>query len=515
LRVDDDTIFSFYDKRIPADVTSARHFDAWWKKARHQDADLLTMTEDLLLTDAAAEVALDNYPTQLDSGSTTVGLTYRFEPGQLTDGVTAKIPVAVLNQLDRAQFGWLVPGLREELVTTLLKALPKEQRRNFVPIPDFAKAVVARLKYDGQDFLTSLSDVIARISGVKIPVPAWDMAKMPAHLRMKFQVIGADGKVLSEGADLDAVADSARPALRSSLAKATAGVEVHGLTSWTVGDLRKEITVESQGHTVRAYPALVDEGESVGVKGFDSASDQRRNMWAGTRRLVLLQVPSPLKYVARNLDNTAKLRLATNPHGSVDKMLTDCVTAATDRLVGQNGGVVWTEQEFDKLVGAVRTALPNTTLTIVRQVEQVLAAWGTVQAQLTTVPTKGGAPQYRAAVEDIEKQVKSLVYPGFVAASGVVRLAHLPRYLTAASQRLEKLPTQLELDARRQAEVNSLEDLWRELAATPAKTVQYGAGVQRIKWLIQELRVSLFANGLGTSEPISAKRIRQVAKELG
>ncbi len=492
--IDDDTLFDFYDRRIPADVVSAKHFDSWWRKARRSQPELLSFSTEMLVNEAASAVAERDYPDVWHQGGVALPLTYQFEPGAAADGVTVHIPLPVLNQVSGDEFGWQVPGLREELVIALLKSLPKPLRRAVVPVPDHAKAVLARLTPYREPLLDALERELAEVS---VPRDAWQLDRVPEHLKMTFRVTDGQDRTVAEGKDLDELEQRCAPALQASLSDAAGGLERSGLRSWSVGTLPATHRERRDGHVVLAHPALTDEGDSVAVRMFGSPDQQRREMWRGTRRLLLLEVGSPVKQVARGLSNEAKLTLSRNPHGSVAALLDDCVSCAADKLIADGGGPAWDEGAFGRLRERFRAELAATTVEVVARVQRVLAAAHSAEARLE------GAAGPAASLTDVRTQLAELVGPGFVTATGWQRLPDLPRYLLAIDRRLEKLPREPDRDRERMQHVAAVTKEYEELrSAVPA-----GEALAQIRWMIEELRVSYFAQELKTAYPVSDKRI--------
>lgn len=500
LLVSDDEIYALYAGRIPAEAVSARHFDAWWRKQRHKTPDLLTFTRDNLLRteDTAAEM-----PDTWRSGDVALPVSYRFEPGAADDGVSVHIPVEVLARLGGDEFAWHVPALREDLVTALIRSLPKELRRNFVPAPDTARAVLENLKPGTEPLVYAVGRELHRLTGIRVPTDAFDLDKVPPHLRVTFVVESADGTEVARDKNLDALQQRLAGSTRQAVAAAVAGQwERTGLRGWPDDLVELPRTVEqvSGGHTVRGYPALVDAGTAVDVHVFATAAEQRAAMAAGTRRLLRLSIPSPIKTVERGLDPRSKLLLSSNPDGSLASLLDDCADAAADLLAPSP---VWTRSEFTTLHDRAAQDLAATTLDIVRRAEKVVAAWSEVQVAL---PAKVPAAQSEA-ITDMRDQLDRLLEPGFVAAAGAVRLTDLARYVAAIGKRLERLSQGVEADRERMRRVHAVEDayddLLRDLPAGRADDPE----IRDIAWYIEELRVSLWAQQLGTSRAVSEQRI--------
>jgi ATP-dependent helicase HrpA len=509
--VDDETLFDFYDRRIPADVVSGRHFDAWWKQARRETPDLLTFDPEMLVNDGAGRVDPRDFPDEWRRGDLRLPLAYRFEPGTADDGVTVQVPLALLNRVTADEFGWQVPGLRHELVTTLIRSLPKALRRNFVPAPDVAADVLAHLSGPPADGSGSLLDAVeaelAHLTGVRVPRAAWQADRLPDHLRMTIRVVDDDGTTLAEGRDLAALRRELQPRLRAELATVAEGLERHGLRTWDLGPdldaLPRAVERVRSGHRVTAYPALVDEGDSAGVRVFETEAEQRAAMWAGTRRLLLAGIASPVALVNARLSNEAKLALSRNPHRNAADLLDDCLTCAVDSLMAEAGGPAWDAAGFDRLRDHVRAGLADRLLDVVTRVQRVLAAAYQVERRLSGITNLA----FVAALTDVRAQLSGLIHRGFVTGTGWERLADLPRYLAAIERRLDKLPENPARDRDRTLAVQEIEREYRDLPPSPATT--------GIRWMIEELRVNYFAQALGTPYPISDKRIFRAIDQLG
>jgi ATP-dependent helicase HrpA len=504
--VDDQTLYDFYDARIPADVVSGRHFDAWWKKQRHDSPDLLSFTMADLVDDATDAISALDYPDAWLQAELRLPLSYQFSPGEAADGVTVHIPLTVLNRVSPEGFAWQVPGLRHDLVTALLKTLPKPVRRQLVPAPDTARQVLEHADPADGPLLDVLEREIAGLRRVEVARGDWDPERVPPHLRVSFRVEDAAGQPLAEGKDLTELQQRLQPKVQQTISSAAAGVERSGLRSWTIGSLQSIV----RSGAVTGYPALVDEGTSVGVRVLGTPAEQQRAMWAGTRRLLLLGVPSPVKVVSARLSNPQKLALSTNPHGGVPALLDDCVTGAVDQLLTAHGGPVWDEDSFALLLADVRAELPETVLQVVMTVERVLSQWHAVRATLQreTRPALGGS------VADMTTQLDALVHKGFVVSVGPVRLPDVLRYLQGMQRRLDKLvddPARDRLHTERVAVVQA--EYERDLAKVQAG-MPVPNGLAEVRWMIEELRLSLFAQPMKTRYPVSEKRIYRAMDEL-
>jgi ATP-dependent helicase HrpA len=500
LLVGDDEIYAFYDARVPADVISARHFDAWWRKERHRRPDLLTLRRDDLLRTEDADT---DRPDTWQAGDLTLPVTYRFEPGAEDDGITVHVPVEVLARLGGDEFAWHVPALREELVTALIRSLPKDLRRNFVPAPDTARAVLATLDPGTGPLLESLQRALQRLSGVLVPIDAFDLDKVPSHLRVTFAVASADGREVARGKDLEALQEQLAAPARQAVAKAVAdGLERNGLRAWPddLEELPRTVEQVTGGHTVRGFPAFVDAGSAVDVRVFATTSEQNAAMGAGLRRLLRLSVPSPVKSIERQLNPRTRLLLGANPDGSLSALLDDCADAAVAVLAATP---VWRRPEFAALRQRVADALAPTALDIVCRVEKVLTAAHDVEVALPAQPPAGQGD----AIADIRAQLGRLLPRGFVTATGATHLADLARYLTAMGRRLDRLPQGVNADRERMARVRGVQDAYDQLRQALSSTRAAADDVRDIGRMIEELRVSLWAQQLGTARPVSEQRI--------
>ena len=500
LVADDAVLFDFYDQRVPKDVTSARHFDTWWKKARGQSPDLLTLTFDDLAGPASGRIQPADYPASWGE----LPLSYEFAPGAPEDGVTADIPLAALARVDGDELGWQVPGGREELVTELIRSLPKELRREFVPVPDVARAVVARLGEPHGNLLDALGAELGRLAGVRIPRDAWDETRLPAHLRMTFRVMDS-GRELARGKDLDALRRDLRPRLAELVTDAAGDLLRTGLKEWSIGTLPRVFT----SGQLTAYPALEDTGGAAEVRLFETQAQAQAAMVRGTRRLLLLRVPTGLRSIADRLPNQRKLALSRSPYASIGALLDDCEACAADQVIADAGGPAWDADGFARLVTAARSTLPLATSRALDLTGQVLEAAHEAESRLHST-----SPVLARAAADARAQFDALIYPRFVSETGLARLPDLVRYLRAISRRLDTAAQDPARDAERAAAVARVTDARTRAVAELPPARRQDAGVQAVRWMIEELRVSLFAQVLGTSGPISEKRIQAALNQL-
>ncbi|SEE93612.1 ATP-dependent RNA helicase HrpA [Streptomyces sp. Ag109_O5-10] len=511
--VDDDTLFDFYDQRVPEHVVSGAHFDSWWKRKRHEQPEFLDFEREMLIRESAEAVTKADYPDSWRQGQLKFRVTYQFEPGADADGVTVHIPLQVLNQVTDEGFDWQIPGLREEVVTELIRSLPKPIRRNYVPAPNFAKRFLDTAVPLQEPLTTTMARELKRMVGVPFEAEDFDWAKVPDHLKITFRIVDERRRKLAEDKDLEALKLRLKPKARQALSQAAAAtasreggesLERKGLTDWTIGTLTRVFETRRAGQPVKAYPALVDDGDTVSVRLFDTEEEQAEAMWKGTRRLILRNIPvNPAKFASEKLTNAQKLALSANPHGTIQALFDDCAMAAADKLIADFGGPAWDEESYRKLYDKVRAEIVDTTVRTVGQVQQVLAAWQACERRLKAVRS----PALLANLTDVRKQLDALVKPGFVTWAGIRRLPDLMRYLVAADRRLQQMPTNVQRDTTRMEKVHEMQDEYAWLLEQLPKGRPVPQQVLDIRWMLEELRVSYFAHALGTAYPVSDKRI--------
>ena len=510
--VDDETIYAFYDARVPESIVSAAHFDAWWKTAQRASPDLLTMTQDDLRGEDAADVDLEEYPRTWSSGEIDLRLSYRFEPGSGDDGVTVHVPVEQLNQVDQDGFDWLVPGVRAELATALIRSLPKATRRNFVPAPDVAARAVPLLDPSRGSITAELGAALHQLTGVRVPADQWDWEKVPSHLKATFRVEDSRRRALSHGGDLGALREQLSGRVQSVMSRAGSELERTGLTTWDIEDLPGELTERIGKRTVQGYPSLVDDGDSVSLRVLPSAADRDAQHPAGVRRLLLLQLDVPWSRLLGMLNNTQRLSLGWGPHADQRDMLADVLAAAVDSIASQQSGkrAVRTREQFEELLAQVRQQAAARVLQIVELLVPVL----THSREVTLALNATDRPSVAALIADLRAQHAALIYSGFVTVTGFSRLRDLDRYLRGMLQRLERAPGEIARDDERMEQVLAVEKEVRNLIAVLPPHLQRDEAVRALPWQVQELRVSLFAQQLGTSGAVSPQRIRKAMDKI-
>jgi ATP-dependent RNA helicase HrpA len=515
LLADDATLYAFYDARVPSDVVSVAHFDRWWRDARRRDEHLLDLAPDDMLTDDRVDA--DQFPDHWSTGVLDLPVSYVFDPGSGHDGVTVEIELAQLNRVAADDFGWQIPGLRGELATELIRTLPKQWRARLVPAPDTAKRALAWLAENpqpGESLPAGLGRAVRMLTGVAVPDDAWRIDAVPDHLRVRF-VVSRDGEQVATGKDLPALAEQLGGRVRAEL-NAEAAEHTHaGARQWEFGTIAERV----EGAVV-GYPALSDLGEAVGVTVYATPDEAVRSHLRGLRRLVVLTSPDPTNWVVSRLSNPVKFALAASPYPSVPALLADARLAASDP--GRPGAASarsgpsapraepsgpqpidpWSVRDpdaFARLRDRVRSGAADRMLAIVTTAGEILQSHQRIQLALPSAP-----PAVRS---DVTEQLAGLIHPGFIAGTPEPHWSRLPRYLQAVELRLASARGN---PGRERAGAEVIDQLEDEYAALCAR---YPSGplpedVAEVGWLLEELRVSLFAQTLGTAAPVSAKRVR-------
>ncbi|MFE2954855.1 ATP-dependent RNA helicase HrpA [Nocardia tengchongensis] len=503
--VDDEVLFEFYDRRVPSDIVSVRHFDSWWRKAQRNDPNLLDFTASTVVNEDAALLDPTAYPDSWRQGELTLPLTYQFEPGQADDGVTVHIPIAQLAHVRSVGFDWLVPGMREELAAAFIKTLPKQLRRTVVPAPDFAKAALDRLTPRAEPLRTGLARELSQLGSVTIAAAALDPAGLPDHLRMTFAATDPSGAIVARSKSLADLKTRLAEQVSKSVARANNAAERAPAAVWTsesLGTLPSAVKRQVGGQTITGYPALVAESEGVAVRVLSSPAEQATAMRTGTRALLLGAITTSARAVTAGLPPTDRLALSQNPYGTLDALVEDCRACAADELIAANGGPVRSPEQFQALVEKVRPQFTSAVAAIVRSVVPVLAEAHRVRATLADSRDPD-------ATDDVRHQLDDLIFPGFISEWGSVRLRALPRYLEAARLRLDALPASANRDRAGMIELDRVHAAYDRLVANLPEGRRGGRDIVEIWWMIEELRVSLFAQQLGTPYPVSAKRIEK------
>ena len=506
LLVDDESVVAWFSARIPDDIVSVRHFDAWWKDERHRVPDLLELSTSDLIAPGAEALDEDAFPHTWSYGDLDLALDYEFDPTSDADGVTVDVPLAALDRIDPTAFEWQVPGLRGELIERLIRSLPKRIRREFVPIPDTVRELVGSLESADGGLIDVLRRALTRRSGIPILPDAFDLQSLPPHLTPRYRIVGADGVPIAEGGDLAALRSLVQETAVSAITETSHALERTGLTSWSIGELPVEVELTGSGTPVLAFPALVDEGDVVSVRLLATVAEQMESMWAGTRRLLQLQLPPASKLLRPLLTPDVKLALVTSPYEGPADWMSDVASAAVSALMAEAEAPAWNATEFDRLLAHVRDRFGAAAVEIGEQSASALALLRGIRAEIDT-HTRPNFPQ---VASDIEGQLHRFVYPGFLTGIGAGRVPDVVRYLRAIEWRLARVAENPPRDLALMERIGALEAQLDELV----EQLPWSPELVEIAWMLEELRVSLFAQSIGAKGPISEKRVARAMRSL-
>jgi ATP-dependent helicase HrpA len=522
--VDEEAIYAFYAARVPEGIYSTAAFDKWLRQATRAQPKLLHMRMADAMRREAAEITKERFPDALQVGASALPLEYHFDPGHTADGVTLVVPLLLINQVSPERGEWLVPGLRKERVIALLRGLPKQIRKAFVPIPDTAARVVERITPSDRSLVQAVAEVLKALTGIAVPEDAWDPAAIPGHLHMKYRLVDPDGAQVAVGDDLIALKRRYGETGRRSFAHIpTAGLERDGITRWDFGTLPERVDLERGGIRLRGYPALVDRGDSVSIQVLDSPENAELAGRAGLRRLFMFSLGAEMRRLRQGLPALQRMRLQyalapppaegdSTREGARDPDLADeLIALILDRTFTQGQPPIRDQAAFAARLAARRGALAAAAEEVARLAGGILDQYQTLRKRLADATQVN----WLDAVRDIRSQVDGLVFRGFLGRVPYERLRDCPRYLHAAAQRLDRLLHAAARDRERMEALGPLARRWAERAAAIGAAGRRDPRLEEIRWMIEELRVSLFAQQLGTAYPVSVKRIEVRWKELG
>ena len=506
--IDDDDLYNFYDQRIDKSVISAKHFDTWWKTKQKVDPEFLNVEKNMLIKPSAQPVKVNDYPDFWYQDNLKLPLSYQFDLGNERDGVTITIPLNILNQIKNSGFDWQVPGFRYDLIISLIKSLPKSLRKSLVPAPNYAEAFLSRVNSTASPLLEALQNEFRKMTGTRIESTDWQLDQVPSYLKMNFSIVDHHREI-AFGKDLvklqEQLKTEVQQALSSLTQKKSIKIEKNNITDWDFGSLPAIYEEKQNNYTIKAYPAIIDNQHSVSIKLVDSLEEQKRLSKLGIRRLLILNIPSPIKYLHEKLPNKSKLGLYFNSFGTVLNLIDDCIACGVDHLIEKNNQIIDNQQQYQQLLTYTKSHINETVVDIAKQVESILTLHFNINKKL-----KGRVDLSLAfALSDIKQQVSELVYKGFVAQTGYDKLPDIYRYLSAIEKRLEKLGSNMAKDRQAMNIIEEVKNEYQTWLNSLPENQKSLSKVTNIKWMIEELRVNLFAQQLGTPYPISAKRIRQ------
>jgi ATP-dependent helicase HrpA len=504
--VEYEVLFDFYDRRLGEKVTSGADFDRWWNKRRTREPHLLDLHLDDIFDTAEVDADAESFPDHWAVGDAEFALDYEFDETSANDGVTVTVPLALVDRVDVGDFDWNVPGLRHELVTALLRSMPKDVRRSFVPIPETVDRLMPLLRRGEGDLVGQVRQALLALGGDGVPVDALDLARLPKHLRPIYRVVRHGGEVFAESRDLASIRARLAAQVSEELEDGRHEVVRSGEKKWVFGSLPRRVRTVAAGQEVDAFPALVDESETVGVQLFPDEVQQHEAMWTGTVRLLRLNVGGSARMLNDLFDNRATLALASSPHGSKLVWVNDAADAIFSHLLGEAGGPVWTEADFLRLAEQVRAGLPAAVDEIGRRAVAVLVSAAALRRDLA----KPVASALHPAMLDMQAQLDRLVYADHLTLVGAHRLPDVARYLEGMRVRLDKLPDRVAQDRQMMLRCRGLEEEFDRYAESLPPSLE----LEEINWQLEEFRLATFAQQVGTREKVSEKRIRSALRAL-
>lgn len=514
--VEDFVRYAFYDERIPEDIFTGEAFETWRREAEREDADLLVMQRDDLMTRDPEEVTAELFPDDLEVNGAPMPLEYELKPGEKSDGVTITVPVEALGQLDEATTTWLVPGLLEEKIVALIRTLPKSYRRTLMPAPQTARRCAKEIVglRGKRSFFDAVVDTLQSIAGTTIPRELFRPEQLPDHLRMRVRVVDNSGKPIADGRDLPTLKRDLAPRMRSSFESISEKKWIRdGIRDWDFGDLPRTVELKRGGVQVNVFPGLVDQGNSAGIRLFESEATAMRAHRDGLRRLYMIRAIDELKYHAQYLPDFEEMVVHYAPIGPGEELREDVLEVLADRLFIGARPDIRTQQAFDARLGAAWHRIGEMTHSVCEHVTATLRAYHRVQIRLDPAPRTLSVEAGR----DIQSQITGLMRPAhakvphrFLRTTPTEWLVHYPRYLKAIDLRLDRCGRDGGTrDAHLMAQVKPHWDKVSQLIEQRPELLELLPPFEELRWMLEEFRVSLFAQELKTSVPVSAKRIEK------
>jgi len=519
--VDEEAIHAFYDQRVPPGIYSTPLFERWLRQATQKDPKLLHLRMEDAMRHEATAITAQAFPDSFQVGASALPLEYRFDPGEADDGLTLVVPAPLINQVSPDRCDWLVPGLLPELIAVLLRGLPKTWRKLLVPIPDTAERLAARLKPADRPLIQALGEEIKALTGHQIPEDAWDPTAVPGHLRMKFRLVDEGGRPLAAGDDYADLKRRFGGSGRQAFAAIPSqGLEREGITRWDFGELPEAVDLDRAGIKLRGYPALVDQGDSVALRVLDSPEGAELAQRAGLRRLFMLSQAVEMRQLRRNLPGLDRLRLqyAKAPVlGLVESkpkpldLAEEVLALIIDLTFVEGLPPIRDQASFAARLASRRARLSSVAAEVLTLVRAILDDYQALRQGLAVITQVNWMP----SVIDLRAQLDGLIFRGFLQDVPYVHLKDYPRYLKAARERLDKLFHAAGRDQERLRELTPLLEKWRERVAAVQAVGRRDPRLEEIRWMLEELRISFFAQRVGTAYPVSLKRIEARWKELG
>ena len=515
--VSDEVRYEFYDQRIPEGIFTGAAFEKWLKGLSKAESKTLFMNKDDLINQTGRDDVAQYYPSAVSVNNTVLPLDYAFDPGKKDDGISMKIPLALINQVPLHQGDWLVPGLLEEKVTAMIKALPKAIRKQFVPVPDYARDFVQAVTVTDQPLHQVLAEYLKKRKSIHIEESEWNSKALPDHLRMNYKVLDNNGKIIAQSRDLIALKQKYRDQAASSLATlSNVDDSAREVTEWDFGELAEYKTVKRNGIEIKLYPALVEHGKTVRLELLDSLASAQMNMRKGLRRLVMLNMAKDIRYLKKNLPNikTMALHYAKAPKpgkGQATELADELLALIIEQAFVEPFMPVRNKQAFEQALVEGKKAM----MQVANDRCALLAGILKTSHQLRKDMSNKTQINWLASINDIKEHMDQLIYRGFILEESWSQIEQYPRYLKALVQRLEKLNHAAARDQQYIREMSKFYQRWKERYVAMKKEHRHDERLEEIRWMIEEWRISLFAQQIKTRYPISLKRLQKRWMDLG
>lgn len=511
LLVESTVLEEFYDKKLPDDIVTVRHFEKWFRDKQKHEPNYLDFSLDMVVKDNFDTIKEDLFPEFWQTDNFKLKLSYIFSPSDKNDGVTVHIPLAILNKINSKQFVYQIPGLRLEFLTELIKSLPKKLRKNLIPAPNYAKALLETIQEPFTDDLyVKAAKELTRMGGQIVTCDDFDKTLIDKHLFMNFAIEDENSKIIKTGRNLDVLLSELNSKISSALKKS---IKVHKDSAptnvWSFGDIKKEQNSKQGSIEITAYPALCDKGNGVALELCDSVHRQEKMMWLGERKLLALSIKDPTSYLEQHLPNKSKLAMYYQPLGSIKELVSDLVLGAIDKIMQENNAPVYDEDSFNALLEKVKGDLNDTALDLALKVDSILMKAHELKKLLKGRLSLDVAYSYK----DVGTQLDSLVFKGFISQTPLKALLEYPRYLDAMIYRLTKVNKDVNRDLMYTRKIEDLQEQYK----TTLNRYKYSYvpnDLENVKYLIEELRVSYFAQQLGVKVSVSDKRILNELKRI-
>ena len=505
--VEDEVVYQFYDERIPAGIYNSKKFDTWRKEVEKDNAEILYLSRDYLMQHTAGDITEEQYPKQIMVNNTPLPLSYHFEPGSSDDGVTLTVPLTLLNTLNPIQFEWLIPALLREKTTQLIKTLPKNLRKNFVPVPQFADACIDALNDRSLPLIHSISQQLTKITGITIPDDAWQVDSLDSHFFMNFDIRDQHNKSLAKGRNLSSIQASLSQQVSEQFSTNIKWeLEQSGLTQWDFGDLPEVINKTVNNLNIEGFPALQDDEDSVSIVIVDTQTQAEEIHHLGLKRLYLLALKQQIKYLSKNLPNIQKICMSYATIGGCNDLKLAIVDASIEKSFFENKNRIINKKSFEECLQQGSNNLVNNANKICEILSDVFETYTKIRKQIK----KNTKPNWLISLNDIQSQLEHLIYEDFLYYTPAEYLSSYPRYLQAIQQRLDKLQQTAERDRQY---TNMLTPYWDHFIELNDDYYEHPV-FSLYRWMLEEYRVSLFAQGLKTQMPVSEKRLEKQWQEV-